>query len=291
MTGGESVFSCIKQPDSREEAVRYAPPPAPAAAPPPPKRDEELCAKVAALEAKLKKLEEREAAAAEAAEGFKAEAQAARLRAAELERGAAELKRLFEAFPLAVGRVQEEVAVLRARAASLEEVVRRMDPSNLSAVALSVDLFERRLKSLEAGLADELKARFSSLDAAFGETARKAAISQETAAGSARRVEKMEERLARLPYLENRLASNEGKLERVFELDSLAQALKLGVEGMEKSFGAAMRDSAVVCAEHKKIRSDFESLSTQVRQLTALFNQFRTELAFLLPKKLESIGG
>lgn len=290
MTGGDSVFSCINQPGPREEAARGAPQSVPAP-PQPPRRDDELYAKVAALEAKMQKLEEAGSAAAAAVEGLKAEARAAQRRAAELERDAAELKRISGAGSLAVAQVKEELSALRGWAASLEEIARRLDPSALSSVALSVDLLEGRLKNLESGLSNELKERFSVLDAAFGETARKAGMSQEMAAGSARRVEKLEERVSRLSYLESRLAGSEGKLERIYELDALSQSLKLSVEGMEKNFSAAMRESSLVSAGHKKICSDFESLAAQVRQLTALFNQFRTELAFLMPKKQESIGG
>jgi|GEM_PF-1750856 len=292
MTGGESVFSCIKQTEPREEAPRYAPPPAAASAPPlRSAQNDELTAKVSALEAKIKKLEEKDAAAAAAAESFKAEAQAAQRRVAELERASAEFRKMSEAFPLSLWQFKEEVTALRARAVSMEEIIRRLDPSTLNAVALSVDLFEGRLKSLETGLANELKERFSALDAALSETSLKTGLAQEIAAGSARRVEKLGEMVVRLPYLENRLSSSEGKLERINELEALAQSLKLSVEGMENNFSASMRESVLISEEHKKILSDFESVSRQVKQLTALFNQFRTELAFLMPKKRESIGG
>ncbi len=298
MTGGESLFSCIKQQETREEAARCAPPPkaapvpgpapANAPAPQPPKRDEELYAKVSALEAKIKKSEEKNSVSAAAIESLKAEAQAARLRAAQLERDAAEFKKISEASSLSAGRVKEELAALRGRTASIEDIIRRLDASSLNSLVLSVGLFEGRLKSLEAGMASEIKERFAGLDTAFGDTARKAGLAQETAAGCARRVEKFEERTAGLPYLENRLGAMEGKLERLYELEALAQFLKLSVEGMEKSISAAMRESALISGEHKKTCADFESLYRQVRQLTALFNQFRTELAFLMPKQQET---
>jgi len=366
MTDGDSVFSCIDPHDGRNEAELPVPPPAPPLPPPPPPgQHEDLCAKVAALEAKIKKLEERDHAAAAAVEGYKAEAQAAQLRAAELERGISGLKKTIEdsgrdsragqdTNGIAIRELKEELHSQRARVGSLDKIFQNPDLSGLNSLSLSVGLLEGRLKNLEAGLvnelkerfltldagfgetarkaglaqetaaagarrvekleervvrlpylenrlkscedkleaglANELKERFSTLDAAFGETARKAGLAQEIAAGGARRVEKLEERVARLPYLENRLKSSEDKLERIYDLEALTQSLNLSVEGMEKSFSAAMRESSLVSAEHKKICSDFESLSRQVKQLTALFNQFRTELAFLMPRKQESSG-
>ena len=283
MTGEESVFFCIKRQDAPEEAARPLPPPAPPPVPPPvphagpsPKQYEDLCSKLTALEAKVVKLEEISSASATAAAGSKAETQAAQLRCAGLEREVAGLKKLIEA-SVPAGRDAVSTAIGQF--------------SSLHSISLSVSLFEGRLKNIETGLANELKERFLMLDASFGETARKAGLAQETAAGSARRVEKMEERLARLPYLENRVNAGAEKLERIYELEALTQSLKLSVEGMEKHFDAAMRDSAITSAEHKKICSDFESLSHNVSHLAALFNQIRTELAFLMPKRQESPGG
>ena len=302
MTDGDSVFSCIDPHDGRNEAELPVPPPAPPLPPPPPPgQHEDLCAKVAALEAKIKKLEERDHAAAAAVEGYKAEAQAAQLRAAELERGISGLKKTIEdsgrdsragqdTNGIAIRELKEELHSQRARVGSLDKIFQNPDLSGLNSLSLSVGLLEGRLKNLEAGLVNELKERFLTLDAGFGETARKAGLAQETAAAGARRVEKLEERVVRLPYLENRLKSSEDKLERIYDLEALTQSLNLSVEGMEKSFSAAMRESSLVSAEHKKICSDFESLSRQVKQLTALFNQFRTELAFLMPRKQESSG-
>ena len=286
MTGEESVFFCIKHQAAPEETARDLPPPIPPPPPPPvphtgpsSERYEDLCAKVAALEAKVNKLAEINSASVAAAVGLKAETQAVQLRCAGLEREVAELKKFIKD-SVPDGRTGRDTVSTAAG-----EVT-----SGLSSLSLSVSLFEGRLKSIETGLANELKERFLILDSAFGEAGRKAVLAYETAAGSARRVEKMEERIARLPYLENRVNADAQKLERIYELEALSQSLKLSVEGMEKHFDAAMRDSAVMSAEHKKICSDFESLSHNVRHLTILFNQLRTELAFLMPKKRESVG-
>jgi len=261
---------------------------------------EGLRGKVAAFETKIIKLEEKDYAFAVVVEGFKAEAQAAQRRAAELECGISALKKTIEdsgrdiragqdAARTAIGELKEDLNFQRAWVGSQDKIIRSMDSTGLNALSLSVGLLEGRLKNLETGLANELMERFSILDAAFGETARKAGLAQETAAGGARRVEKLEEQAARLPYLENRLKGSEDKLQRVYDVEALTQSLQSSVEGMEKNFSAAMRESALVSNEHKKICSDFDSLSRQVKQLTALFNQFRTELAFLMPKKQESL--
>lgn len=283
MTGEKSVFSFINQPDIPDEAARPLPPPIPSPVPPPPpcpgplqKQYEELCAKLTALEAKAIKLEEINSASAAAAVGLKAETQAAQLRCAGLERAVAGLKKLIEDFVPEHRAGRDTVSAAAGRS------------SSLSSISLSVGLFEGRLNNIETGLANELKERFLILDSAFGEMARKAGLAQEIAAGSARRVEKMEERVARLPYLENRVNAGAQKLERIYELEALSQSLKLSVEGMEKHVDATMRDSAAMSAEHKKICSDFESLSHNVRHFTVLFNQLRTELAFLMPKRQES---
>lgn len=301
MTPGESIFSFIKDQGVQEEAARNfvspVPPPAPRPAPPQ-ELHEDLRAKLAALEAKVIKLEGINSAAAAASAGLKAESQALRSRSEGLEREIAVLKKMVEdsvrenraGREAAIAQLKKELDSQSSSTASLEEMVRRLDPSLLNSMELSVSLFEGRLKNLEAGLAGELKARFAALDTALGETVRKAGIAQETAAGSARRVEKMDEKLARLPYLENMVNAGAEKLGKIYEVESLAQFLKLSVEGMEKKTGTAMSEFGVISAEQKKACSDLEALSRQVRQLTALFNQFRVELAFLMPKKQESSG-
>lgn len=306
MTGGDSVFLCIKHADPAAEAAHRAPAAAPLPPPPPRpapslKQYEDLCAKVAALEGKILKLEAKDPAAA-AAEGLRAQAEASQLRFSGLEREVAALKKLAdvsaqggsaaqEKWAASLARFREELSSQAARVGSLEEWTKSLDPSGLNSLALSVSLFEGRLKNMEAGLANELKERFSVLDSAFGATARKASMAQETAAGSARRVEKLDERVARLPYLENRLDAVAEKLERIYELEALSQSLKLSVDGLEKNCDSVMRESSSLSAEHKKVCSDLETLSRNVKHFSALFNQLRTELAFLMPKKQETIGG
>ena len=255
-----------------------------------------------ALEARIKKLERTGAAPAVSVEGFERKLQAAQFSVLELEQEMSGIKRQLDAVKAGgqtsqaealstVVQLKEALGLQRGRVGTLEEIVRRLDPGALNSLAISVSLYEGRLKSLETGLADELKERFTLFDTALRDAVRKAGAAQETATGSFRRIEKIEERTARLSYLEDRLNSNEDKLRMVYELEAFSQSLKASVEGMGKSFNAAMRGAAVISAEHEKIASDFESLSRQVKHLEALFNQFRTELAFLMPKKQENPGG
>ena len=212
--------------------------------------------------------------------------------AAALEHAVSDLKKqVGEGAAQTFAPLRKELEAQKSRVGAIEELMRHPDVSALNSVSLSVSLLEGRLKNLESGLANELKERFSILDSAFGDVSRKAGLTQETAAGSARRVEKLEEQAARLPYLENRLNSGEAKLGKIYELEALGQSLRVSVEGMEKNFSAAMRESAFISSEHKKTCSDLESLSQQVKHLAALFNQLRTELAFLMPRRQESPGG
>lgn len=299
-----SIFSCIKHEEAPAQAggapQPHAMPSAPQPAPPQDRRQyEEVCVRLRDLESRLKKAEEREAALAAALEGARAELKAVSARAevlaqrpappaAEIVRSpdaAGEAARTAAAALKAAGGAAAEVSRLR------EELAARGEPAGQAAHSLSVSLglVEDRIRNLELGLAEELKARFSAFDTALMDASRKAGLAQEAAAAAGRRVERSEERLARLQYLESRVESNEGKLGKIYDLEALAQALKVSVEGMEKGFEEAMRASALTAAENKKFNSDFEGLSRQVRQLSALFNQMRTELAFLLPKR-ESPG-
>jgi hypothetical protein len=155
----------------------------------------------------------------------------------------------------------------------------------LSQATIDGSLYERCIKNIEAGVLGEFKDRFSQLDAALERIMRKTNLALETAAGSAKRVDKVEEGVAQLSYIKTRVESNEGKFERLYELDAVVQALKVGVVSLETNIGVVRKDAAEISAEHKKTISDFESVSHQLNQLTALFNHFRTQLSFLLPKK------
>lgn len=304
MTSGDSLFSCIKPPhgaDDCEAGPGQPHPPAPPV-PAPTRQVEDLTARIAELEDKIKKLEAKNSAPVPAAaDGLKTDLQAAQGRISGLERvvagfqqaaeGAAREKQAKkEAAAPALEQVGADLAALRTRAVAVEEICRRIDLAELDGVSAGIAAFEKRLSNLESGVVSELEARFSTLDSAFGKVVRKANVSHETAAGCARRVDKLEERLARLSYLENRLGSNEGKLERLYDLEAIVQALKVSVESAENDFGQVMREAAGISAEHKKIRSDFESISCQVKHLTALFNHFRAELSFLIPKNTENAG-
>ena len=169
--------------------------------------------------------------------------------------------------------------------ASIEQDFSLLEPAGIKSVSLSLRLLEERLKSVEAGFNDELHERFTAVSFSAGESARKAALALQTAAAGALRAERLEELLVRLPYIENRFATLETKLDCVYELDALAQALKLSVDGTEGKLVLAMKEAAAISGGQKRLGADFDSLSAQVRQMAALFNQFRTELSFLIPKK------
>lgn len=292
MTGDNSLFSCIK-PD--EEPPRYNPPP-----PPPAGRQEEASAQaVAALHARLKKLEECAAATTSAAEAAKAEAKAAQDRSVELEKRQTALNDRLRSFmegslnfkpdQAELDTLKGEVTACAGRVASIEQDFHLLEPVGIKSISLRLRLLEGRLKSVEAGFNDELHERFSAVSLSAGESARKAALALQTAAAGALRLERLEELLVRLPYIDKRFAALETKLERLFELDALAQALKISVEGTEGKLVLAMKETAAISGGQKRLGSDFDSLSAQVRQMAALYNQFRTELSFLIPKKQEDL--
>lgn len=295
MAGEESLFSFIKPPAAPAGAAQRAQ--APAAPPPPPRQDEKLIARIAELEAKIKLLETKDFGPGRAAvDGLKTELLDSQRSICGLENAIAGLRKeveeagrdkqaLKESLSLATKQFQGELSGLRYRADSVEEQFRGLSLSDLDG-----RLSERVLKQVEGGVVSEFRDRFSTLDAAFGQVAGKANMAYETSAGSARRVDKLEERAAAISYLESRLESNEKRIEKTYDLEAIVQAMKISVESVENKFSVAIEDTAGISAENKKIISDFESLSHQVKQLTALFNYFRTELAFLLPKKKDSVG-
>ena len=187
-------------------------------------------------------------------------------------------------------QLREEMSELRSKAGAADELGRRLDSANLEGVTVGLGLLEGRMKNLEAGVVSQLNERFSALETSFGEVVRKANLAHETAAGSARALEKLEERAANLAYLENRLTVNEGKFADLYDLEAVVRGLKVSVESLENNFSEVMREAARVSSESKRLRADLEPLSHQVKHLTVLFNHFRTEFSFLISKKAESAG-
>lgn len=298
MNPADSFFSCLKQ----DESQRCVPPPPPSQAAAAPKPEENAALKLKALEEQVAKLEECSAAAASALRESKAEAQAwksearqSAQRTGELEGKLSELTKRLDSASVApvetldtgkaLAGLRSELSSCSRRLVSAEEALSRLETEGLGAVSVSMRLLEGRLKSLEGGFTGEMHARFSELGTQSAEIRRQAGLAMETAAGGARRLDKLEENSVRLPYLEHRLAVIESKLERLYDLDSLAQSLKAVVEGMEERMALAMNEHAAISGGQSKLSSDFDLLSTQVRHMTALFNQFRNELAFLIPKK------
>ncbi len=221
---------------------------------------------------------------------LKTELQASQQRVAALERLGTELQKFTEVAGLetkaakAAGRQElakfrDELDALRAKEDSAEALHRGL-----------TEAAERSLKNFEAGVLGELKERLQALDAASADITHKANLISATTAGNAHRIDKLEERAAGLKYLENRLEANDKKFEKLYELEALVQAVKVGMESLENKVGVLAQDTAGMSAEHQGIRSDFESTTHEVKQLSALFNYFRTELAFLLPKKKEGVG-
>lgn len=283
----DSLFSCIKRGESGEEGLHLPanPSPPPAAPPPAPRQPDRLEAQVAELEAKVRKLE----CLSADVPGQKTDELGKALeevRGAVLE-GRQESQAVKDEFFRRVERLATEISAVCLRLAAVEEAGKGL-------FAKSPEIFgggefiERRLKIVEAEIAAELGRRFSSFDAALADASRKAGLAIETAGGTARRADSLEERVSRLAYLESRLHSIEAKLERVNECDALVQALRVSVESMERNVNAVRHETAGISGEQTKICSDFEALSRQVKQLGALFNYFRGELAFLVPAKKET---
>jgi len=296
MTGEESLFSFIKPPEAAGAPQRGhpAPPPMP---PPPPRQDDKLAARISELEARLKGLEAKEPGPDRAmVEGLKAEVEASQRRNSEFERAIAALQKGIgdairekqaakDDFNQKTDKFLSELSVLRYRADAADQLC-----SGLNLANLDDRLYERVIKMVEGGVGGELRERYAVLDAAFAEVARKANQAFAATTANTRRVDKIEERAAIIAYLESRLESHEKKIERLYDIEAISHALKMSVESVENKIGAVMQETAGVAAENKKFLADFESLSHQVKQLTALFTYFRTELAYLLPKKKDGVG-
>lgn len=281
MSGTDSLFSCI-QPAGEPRGDARAPKPAPP--PPPPPAPAAAQTRNSELEARLNKSEERRLAAEN--------------RLAELEKSVAALKtelaRTRESLaagpgPAALAELKQELAALARRLSAAETVASRDAGREGHGGAMAAA--ERRLKETEARLGEEIERRFAGLDTAIFEIARKALTAKEAAAGNTRRLERLEERTARLTYIEKRLNSSENKFERICECEALAESLKVSVEEVERTLAEMLHKEASLSAENRKTASELQSLSAQVGQISALFNHFRSELSFLVPGKKDMAGG
>ena len=330
MKGEDSIFSFIKRQEQPESAPARPVPPslAPYSAPIPPPTPSEnftkLAARITELESKfggqqapvpaaqqrilslertvaqLQQVAEdagREAHAAkeiapghDAVGALKAELQASQQRVAALERFVTELQKFTEAAGREAQAVKESGKQELAKFRGELEALRAKEDSAEALHRGLTEAAERSLKSFEAGVLGELKERLQALDAVSADITHKANLISATTAGNSHRIDKLEERAGGLKYLENRLEAADKKFEKLYELEAVVQAVKVGMESLENKFGVLARDTAGMAAEHQGIRSDFESTAHEVKQLSALFNYFRTELAFLLPKKKESVG-
>ncbi len=300
----ESFFSCLKQ----EETLRYATPPPPPQASAVPKPEENFVHVLKTLEARIFKQEENAIAVAAALRDSLAEVQACRSesrqttqRVQELEGRLVEFASRLKTAPAAaasdpemdtvIAGLRTELSTYSRRLIVAEDALDRLETEGLNSVPVEISLLEGRMKSLESCFTGEIHARFSELGGQVLEVKRQTCLAMEATASGARRLDKLEESAARLPYLERRLSSIESKLERLYDLDALAQSLKLHAEGMEEKIVSVMKEHAIISGGQSELSSNFDSLSAQIRQMSALFNQFRTELAFLIPKKRSNTVG
>jgi len=231
------------------------------------------------LETRLKKAEERAAAA----EG----------RCAELAAAAGELKKATEEELRSLkegGSVPErslklfraEMAALALRLSAVEKAD-ALSSTGGGMPAAELAGLEQRLRDMEARLHEGVSRRLSGMDTACGEALRNAMAAGESSSAALRRLEKNEERLARLSFIENRLDNLDRKLERVYEYEGMASALKAGIDELERTVSGIAQKEGKLEADYKKTESEFQTISHQVGQLSALFNHFRNELAFLMP--------
>jgi chromosome segregation ATPase len=285
MTGQDSLFSCIQPtgPLGAGDAALSRPAP-----PPPPRpRPAEAPASPAAPEAWVKKQEENSAAAVRRlaelenlVTGLKKELEESRSKAVADRESYCSSAKLFRA----------EVSSLALRLSAAEKSL-AAGPAPAAISLSAITGLEQRLREMEARFSEALDLRLSRFDVSFEETARRSTLAQETAGGNNRRLDRMEERLARLTYIESRLTNSEQKYERICECAALTDSLKISVEELQLSLGSILQKEAALKAESNKNGSELQSLSRQVGQLSALFNHFRSELAFLMPGRREAAGG
>ena len=304
MKSKDSLFSFLKPAEPPGEAWGAAAAPAPV--PPPGSPDR---AKIEELENRIKKIE---AAASGPAISDTAKINELENIIKKCEAAPESVRRELEKMTLGLKREVEEVRAYALQENSRLEILSGRITAELSSLnsrlgaaeaaachnaaaapppARTAVLTEEEVFKLKAGVAEEVSRRLEAFDAALAETRRKALAALETSGGNMRRIDKLEEAGARSVYLEARLSGSEGKFERIYECEAAIQALKPSLEEMQKSLTGLSQRTAAVSAGQGKTASDLDSLSRQVGQLTALFNHFRVELAFLMPdKKAPAVG-
>lgn len=185
----------------------------------------------------------------------------------------------------------EHKALFNALREDVEALRRAMPPADWQDIERFLKdgllALQQRMQKFENGDNLELNRRFAGMDSAIGDVSRKAISAAEASAGNLRRLEKLEELAARTAYMENRLNAAESRGERFMELGAAVEVLRNGFQGLEKSLNEILRRVSGLSEENKKTTADGESLSRQVAHLSALFNHFRSELGFLMPKKNE----
>lgn len=279
MKGSDSLFSCMKAGDGQPADSRALEPQAPPS-PPSATRQPDPAARVAVLEALVKQLEQDVPRLA-----------AAEKRVAELETSLTELGGKVQlaaaACDGAVKTAGQGAAELRngfsglgARVAALEASLAKSREARPSSGPGTEDA---RLDGLTKFLTQEFESRVARVEEAAAGFAHKAAAAHEAAGAGLRRLEKIEERLARAAYVEIRLGSIEKKFEKFCECEAAVGGLRAGLENLEGTVHDVAHRAAAQAGEQKRSASEFESLSRQVSQLSSLFNHFRGELSFLMP--------
>jgi vacuolar-type H+-ATPase subunit I/STV1 len=273
MNGDESVFSCIKPAGC--PAADVLSPPAPPPAAPSPKPETAPVQASSVNSARNEELEKRLKALEDKAGGYASDNRISGLekQLSDIARALAELaekaKREKEALNGAVSRLGAELSLYKTTVEAL-----RAGASDY-----------KRLAALENSIREEASARFASLEALARETARKSALAVETSAADCRRIDRLEEYAARLAVFENRIKSVEDKTARIYECEALGHTLNSAHERMEKNVDEAARKAAEVSAEQRRVFSEMDTVTRQVSHLTALLNQFRSELSFLMPRQ------
>lgn len=217
-------------------------------------------------------------------------------RLADLERTAAGLEESLEkeknaraaagqACAASLDPFREELSALARRLCAAEQQAAGAETARRAEQLQELAALRRQFQEAELRLLAELERRISGIDVSYGEAARKALAAHEAAGNAARRMAQLEEKLAGVVYLEKRLETAERKFGMLCECSALAETLKGSVEELEKGLGETIKREASLAAGNRKTDNELQSLSHQVAHLSALFNHFRTELAFLMPGK------
>lgn len=175
---------------------------------------------------------------------------------------------------------------IRLAAAEKAASVTGMSSNRLS---LEMDrLVEQSMGALRVNLIAELDGRIVKQHSSVPGALNKAAVAYELASGVMRRLEKLEERLARAAYAETRLDRIEAKFEGFCECEAAVEGLKVELGRIQGTVSDVAHLASVQAGEQKKVEAEFDAMSRQLAQLSALFNHFRVELGLLLSERRQA---